>query len=766
VSAAIDPVCGMTVEISPQARSASYDGQVYYFCGARCQDRFTRDPLAILDPAPAAPASEDAIFTCPMDPEIEQVGPGTCPICGMALEPRDRSLASGDDESEELVDMRRRFWWCLPPALLVFILAMGEMLPGFPHLGSRTALGWIQFCATLPVVAWGAAPFYVRAWQAFRMGRANMFTLISIGVGAAFGYSFVATLAPGLIPEADEAMGPPLYYESAAMITVLVLLGQVVELRARQKTGASIRALLALSAQVARRIGADGAEEDVPIEEVRIGDRLRVRPGEKVPVDGVVREGASSVDESMVTGEPIPVEKGPGSQVVGGTVNQNGAFILQAERVGRDTLLSQIVRMVADAQRSRAPIDRLADVVASYFVPVVVLVAIGTFVIWMYFGPTPRFAFALVQAISVLIIACPCALGLATPMSIMVGVGRGAGSGVLVKSAEALETLEKVDTIVVDKTGTLTEGRPSLVSVQTRAGFDADEVLRRAAALEVGSEHPLATAILEGARGRGLEIAGVEAFASLTGRGVRGRLDGEEIALGNERLLSEMGVPVPEGVAEEARGGGQTVMFLAANGQVEGWIAVADPIKPSAASAIEDLHREGLRVVMLTGDNRTTAEAVARILGIDEVEAGVLPEGKSQAVERLQQSGRVVAMAGDGVNDAPALARADVGIAMGTGTDIAIESAGVTLVRGDLGGIVRARKLSAAVMGNIRQNLVFAFLYNVLGIPIAAGILYPAFGLLLDPMIAGGAMSLSSVSVIGNALRLQRTRLEAAHSIA
>lgn len=766
MSTAIDPVCGMTVEVTPEARAATHDGQKYYFCGARCRDRFERDPVAILDPAPTAPPDEDAIFICPMDPEIEQIGPGTCPICGMALEPKDLSLSSGEEDSGELAEMRRRFWWCLPPALVVFVLAMGEMIPGVPQWSSSGAGAWVQFAASLPVVVWGAAPFYVRAWQALRMGRANMFTLISIGVGTAFGYSFVATLSPGLIPAGDAAMGPPLYYESAAMITVLVLFGQVIELRARQRTGASIRALLALSAQTARRISADGGEEDVPTEDVRVGDRLRVRPGEKVPVDGIVLEGASSVDESMVTGEPIPVEKGPGAKVVGGTVNQNGGFVLKADRVGRDTLLSQIVRMVADAQRSRAPIDRLADVVASYFVPVVLLVAIATFAIWMYVGPTPRFAFALVQAISVLIIACPCALGLATPMSIMVGVGRGASRGVLVKNAEALETLEKVDTIVVDKTGTLTEGRPHLALVEAQPGVEAEDVLRMAAALELGSEHPLATAILEGARQRGLEISGAEGFVSLTGRGVRGRLDGRDIALGNETLLREMGVAVPEGVAEEARESGKTVMFLARDGRVDGWLGVADPIKATAAAAIDELHRAGLHVVMLTGDNRRTAESVARELGIDEIDADVLPEGKSEAVERLQRNGRVVAMAGDGVNDAPALARADVGIAMGTGTDIAIESAGITLVRGDLGGIVRARKLSRAVMGNIRQNLVFAFLYNILGIPVAAGLLYPAFGILLDPMIAGAAMSLSSVSVVGNALRLQRARLDGTHAIA
>lgn len=758
----IDPVCGMTVKTPEAAPSAEHAGQTYFFCSQRCHDTFTADPVAVLSGKQHEDVPEGALFTCPMHPEIEQVGPGTCPLCGMALEPKDAAIAAEEDEeSPELVEMRRRFWLCLAPAAIVFVVSMSEMIPGQPV---QKALpwgwrAWGQLVLTTPVVLWGAAPFFVRAWQALQAGRANMFTLISIGIAAAYGYSLVATLFPNVVPGA-HGDGPPLYFEAAAMITVLVLIGQVIELRARHQTGAAVRSLLALAAKTARRVRDDGEEEDVPIEDVVAGDRLRVRPGEKVPVDGTVLEGTSSIDESMVSGEPIPVEKGAGDRVVGATVNGTGSFVMRAERVGRDTLLSQIVQMVGQAQRSRAPIDRLADVVSGYFVPTVLLVAIVTFVVWLTIGPEPEFAYALVNAIAVLIIACPCALGLATPMSVMVGVGRGAGAGVLVKNAEALETLEKVDTLVVDKTGTLTEGKPTLVSVTPAASGDANGLLARAASLEKGSEHPLAGAIVGGARHRGVSLQPVESFEAITGKGVMGTIDGERIALGNEAMLRELGVDVPTGVADEGRAAGQTVMFVVRNGAFDGTIGVADPVKESTPEAIAQLHAAGLRVVMLTGDNRATAEAVAAQLGLDEVEADVLPEGKSDVIARFQSEGRVVAMAGDGVNDAPALARAHVGIAMGTGTDVAIESAGVTLVKGDLLGIVRARKLSRATMGNIRQNLLFAFLYNTIGVPIAAGALYPFVGILLNPMLASAAMSLSSVSVIANALRLRRAKLD------
>ncbi len=759
---AVDPVCGMTVGTPADAPSASHGGQTYYFCNPKCREKFVADPDAILSGTAEIDAPADAIFTCPMHPEIEQVGPGTCPLCGMALEPRDvEALAVEDEESPELVDMRRRFRGCLVPAAIVFFVSMSEMLPGEPL---QKALPWAwrawgQLVLTTPVVLWGAAPFFVRAWQALRARRANMFTLISIGVGAAFGYSVVATIFPAAVPGA-HGDGPPLYFEAAAVIVVLVLLGQVIELRARHQTGAAVRSLLALAAKTARRVRDDGEDEDVPIEDVVVGDRLRVRPGEKVPVDGTVLEGTSAVDESMVSGEPIPVEKAAGDRVVGATVNGTGSFLMRAERVGRDTLLSQIVTMVGQAQRSRAPIDRLADVVAGWFVPTVLLVSIVAFVVWLAVGPEPRFAHALVNAIAVLIIACPCALGLATPMSVMVGVGRGAAAGVLVKSAEALETLEKVDTLVVDKTGTLTEGRPKLVAVTPADDVEELSLLGRAASLERGSEHPLAGAIVAGAKERAAPLYDVEDFRAVTGKGVRGTIDGADVALGNEAMLAELGVEVPEGIADDARAAGQTVMFAARDGRFDGLIGVADPVKASTPEAIRELHAAGLRVVMLTGDNRATATAVARELGLDEVEADVLPEGKADVIARLQAEGHVVAMAGDGVNDAPALARAHVGIAMGTGTDVAMESAGITLVKGDLLGIVRARRLSRATMGNIRQNLVFAFLYNSLGVPVAAGALYPLMGLLLNPMLASAAMSLSSVSVIGNALRLRTVRLD------
>ena len=758
----IDPVCAMTVKDPDAAPAASHGGRTYYFCSRGCQAKFEADPEAVLSGERGQDAPADAIFTCPMHPEIEQVGPGTCPLCGMALEPLDAAAAAmEDEESPELVEMRRRFWLCVAPASIVFVLSMSEMIPGQPVQEALpwTVRAWAQLLLTTPVVAWGASPFFVRAWQAFQARRANMFTLISMGVAAAYGYSVVATLLPEAIPGA-HGLGPPLYFEAAAMITVLVLIGQVIELRARHQTGAAVRSLLALAAKTARRVHEDGEEEDIPIEDVKTGDRLRVRPGEKVPVDGTVLEGTSSIDESMVSGEPIPVEKGRGDRVVGATVNGTGSFVMEAERVGRETLLAQIVQMVGEAQRSRAPIDRLADVVSGYFVPTVLVVSVGTFVLWFAVGPPPTFANALVNAIAVLIIACPCALGLATPMSVMVGVGRGATAGVLVKNAEALETLEQVDTLVVDKTGTLTEGRPKLASVLPARDAEAQGLLARAASLERGSEHPLAGAIVSGAQAQGLSLSPVEEFRAITGKGVMGNIGGEVIALGNEAMLQEVGVEVPAGAAEEGRSAGQTVMFVTRNGRFDGTIGVADPVKESTPSAISALHAMGLRVVMLTGDNRETAQVVAKQLGLDEVEADVLPDGKADVIARLQSEGRVVAMAGDGVNDAPALARAQVGIAMGTGTDVAIESAGVTLVKGDLMGIVRARKLSRATMGNIRQNLLFAFLYNSLGVPIAAGVLYPFLGVLLNPMLASAAMSLSSISVIANALRLRIARLE------
>ncbi|MDG2307723.1 MAG: heavy metal translocating P-type ATPase [Candidatus Binatia bacterium] len=756
-----DPVCGMTVSDPSRAKSATHQGRTYYFCSDRCHAKFTADPAAILSGTADSDVPADAVFTCPMHPEIEQIGPGTCPLCGMALEPKDAAAAATEDEeSPELLEMRRRFRVCLVPAAIVFFVSMSEMLPGEPVQKALpwTWLAWGQFALTTPVVLWGAAPFFVRAWQALQAGRANMFTLISMGVGAAYGYSVFATVFPAAVPGA-HGEGPPLYFEAAGMITVLVLIGQVIELRARHQTGAAVRSLLALAAKSARRVLEDGTEEDIPIEDVGAGDRLRVRPGEKVPVDGTVLEGSSSIDESMVSGEPIPVEKTSGARVVGATVNGTGSFIMRAERVGRDTLLAQIVQMVGQAQRSRAPIDRLADIVSGYFVPTVLLISIATFAVWFSVGPEPKFAHALVNAIAVLIIACPCALGLATPMSVMVGVGRGATAGVLVKNAEALETLEKVDTLIVDKTGTLTEGKPRLVAVTPADGVDEAELLSRAASLERGSEHPLAAAIVGGANERGVALSAVDDFRAITGKGVRGRIDGEDVALGNEAMMAEIGVDAPSAAADEARASGQTVMFVARGGRFEGLIGVADPLKPTTAQAIEELHAAGLRVVMLTGDNSTTAQAVARELGLDQVEADVLPDGKADVVARFQEQGHIVAMAGDGVNDAPALARAHVGIAMGTGTDVAIQSSGVTLVKGDLLGIVRARRLSEATMGNIRQNLLFAFLYNSLGVPVAAGVLYPFLGLLLNPMVASAAMSLSSVSVIGNALRLRRAKL-------
>jgi Cu+-exporting ATPase len=697
-----------------------------------------------------------------MHPEIVQPGPGHCPICGMALEPR--TVTAQEEENPELRDMTRRFR--ISEALTVPLLgiAMGHMLPGMPM--QRLIPGgwepWIELILATPVVLWGGAPFFQRGWTSLVNRSTNMFTLIAMGTGVAYLYSLVATVFPQIFPASFREMGgtPAVYFEAAAAITTLVLLGQVLELRARSRTGAAIRALLDLTPKTAR-ILRDSREEDIPLAQVMAGDRLRVRPGEKVPVDGIVLEGTTGIDESMITGESIPVSKGPGSPVIGATVNGTGSLVMRAERVGSDTLLAQIVKMVSQAQRSRAPIQRLADRVAGWFVPAVVAIAVLTFIVWSLFGPQPRLAHALVNAVAVLIIACPCALGLATPIAIMVGTGRGAQAGVLIKNAEALELLEKVDTLVVDKTGTLTDGKPRVVSVAGAPGRDENELLRLVAGLEQGSEHPLGTAVVEAAKSRGLVLARANDFQSQTGRGVSGRVDGKNILIGNERLLHESGVSVASLAwkAEELRRNGQTVILIAVDGQEAGLIGIADSIKDSAAQALSDLKRDGLRVMMLTGDNRATAEAVAKTLGITEFEAEVLPDKKSEVVKRLQKEGRIVAMAGDGINDAPALAQADVGIAMGSGTDIAMESGGITLVKGDLVGIVRARKLSQATMRNIRQNLFFAFLYNSLGVPIAAGVLYPFFGLLLSPILAAAAMSLSSVSVITNSLRLRKLKL-------
>jgi Cu+-exporting ATPase len=696
-----------------------------------------------------------------MHPEIVQKEPGTCPLCGMFLEPRTITLA--DEKSPELEDMSRRLWISAALTLPVFALAMSEMVPG---LDLRAAIGapyrWIQLALATPVVLWGGYPFFERGVSSIVRRKLNMFTLIALGTGAAYLYSIVATLAPGLFPHSFRHGGEVgVYFEAAAVITTLVLLGQVLELRARSRTSGAIRGLLGLAPKTARRLRERGEEEDVPLDRVELGDRLRVRPGEKVPVDGIVLEGTSAVDESMVTGEPMPVEKAPGAKVTGGTVNGAGGFVMRATRVGSDTLLAQIVRMVSEAQRSRAPIQRLADLVAAYFVPIVIAVALVTFGLWATFGPEPRMAYALVNAVAVLIIACPCALGLATPMSIMVGTGRGAAAGVLIKNAEALETLEKVDTLVVDKTGTLTEGKPRLVSVASVGDLPVNEILGLAASLEVGSEHPLASAIVAGAKERGLRLDAVEGFRSITGKGVTGSVGGRAVALGNQKLFDDLGITTDELIkmAEERRKEGQTVMLVAVGNTAAGILGVADPIRESTPEAVRLLRAEGIRVVMLTGDSRVTAEAVARKLGIEDIEAEVLPDQKAEIVKRLQREGRIVAMAGDGINDAPALAQAHVGIAMGTGTDIAMESAGVTLIKGDLRGIGRARRLSWATMRNIRQNLFFAFVYNALGVPVAAGALYPFFGLLLSPMIASAAMSVSSVSVIVNALRLRRASL-------
>lgn len=809
-SATVDPVCGMTVDPKSAAASYEHEGQTYYFCSAHCLKKFTDEPEKFLDHraegeatqgreiSPEQKTGATSAYTCPMHPEVRQANPGSCPkcgmalepvtvsapkekieytcpmhpqivrdapgfcaICGMALEPRTVTL---EEENAELTDMKRRFWVSTGLTLPLLILAMSEMLPGDTLrslIGVRASV-WVSLLLASPVVLWGGWPFFVRAWYSVVNRSLNMFTLIGLGVAVAYIYSVIATLLPQIFPPSfrDHMGNVPVYFETAAVITTLVLLGQVMELKARSSTSAAIRALLGLAPKTARRIATDGSEEDVPLDQVSKGDRLRVRPGEKVPVDGVVLEGVSSVDESMVTGEPIPVEKHEGDRVIGATVNGTGSFVMQADRVGAETLLSQIVQMVAEAQRSRAPIQKLADLVSGYFVPAVILVAVITFIVWATVGPEPRMAYAIVNAIAVLIIACPCALGLATPMSIMVATGKGAQAGVLFKNAEAIQVLREIDTLVVDKTGTLTEGRPKLMTVAPVNGFNEQELLRLAASLERASEHPLAAAIVSGAQERGVELTKVDSFESITGKGVKGQVDSRTVIVGNRALLEDMRIEAgPLATeAESFRADGQTVMFVAVDSLAAGVIGVADPIKESTPEAIQQLHEQEIRIVMLTGDSKTTAQVVAKKLNIDEVVAEILPNQKAEIVKRFQHEGRKVAMAGDGINDAPALAQAEVGIAMGTGTDVAMQSAGVTLVKGDLRGIVRAIRLSRATMQNIKQNLFFAFIYNALGVPIAAGVLYPLIGLLLSPMIAAAAMSFSSVSVIANALRLRTFR--------
>lgn len=799
-AAVIDPVCGMTVDPQNAAGSFEYRGQTYYFCSTHCLHRFSKNPEQFLQTSPhamhppvvgisrsqpskavsasttsavsapttsavsAPPISAEKItYTCPMHPEIVRDKPGSCPICGMALEPRVSYL--GEEDNSELISMQRRFWVSAVLALPVLVLGMSDLIPGAPlqRQFSQGTLNWIQLALASPVVLWGGWPFFVRAWQSIVNRSLNMFTLIGLGVAVAYIYSLIATVVPDVFPHSfrHEGGGVAVYFEAAAVITALVLLGQVLELKARSQTSAAIKSLLGLAPKTARRVTADGREEDISLEQVKPGDSLRVRPGEKIPVDGVVIEGSTSIDEAMVTGEPIPVEKRVNDQVIGATVNGSGTIIMRAERVGAETLLSQIVQMVAEAQRSRAPIQKLADRVAAYFVPAVVLIAIATFIVWSLIGPEPRMAYALINSVAVLIIACPCALGLATPMSIMVATGKGANAGVLFRNAEAIEVLRNVNTLVVDKTGTLTEGKPRLVTANAVEGMDETELLRLSASLERGSEHPLAEAVVAGAHDRGVQLSKAESFRSITGKGVTGRVDGREVSLGNRSLLDEFGINPGElaSKAEDLRGDGQTVMFVAVERKIAGLLGVADPIKESTPEAIRELHRQNLRIVMVTGDSRTTAEVVARKLDIDEVVAEVLPAQKAEIVKDYQRKGLRLAMAGDGINDAPALAQADVGIAMGTGTDVAMESADITLVKGDLRGIVRAIRLSRAAITNVKQNLFFAFVYNALGVPLAAGILYPFVGLLLNPMIAAAAMSFSSVSVIGNALRLRRVEL-------
>ena len=800
---AIDPVCHMRVDPESAAGSFEFEGQTYYFCARHCLHKFTQNPRQFLQPAPTpigiqpvsiTRAKDKTPFTCPMHPEVENTGPGSCPKCGMALEPaiytpqsqtkytcpmhpeivsdqpgscpicgmalEPTKVALTDEENPELVDMRRRFWVSVTLAVPVFLLGMSDLLPG---ISLPRGLSWIQLILTSPVVLWCGWPFFVRAWQSIVNRYLNMFTLIGLGVGVAYVFSVVATIAPGLFPQSFRAHGGsvPVYFESAAVITSLVLFGQVLELKARSKTGAAIKALLGLAPTTARRVRHDGTEEDVALSLVRQKDLLRVRPGEKIPVDGVVLEGHSSIDESMVTGEPIPVEKTESDQVIGGTINESGTFIMRAERVGSETLLAQIVQMVSEAQRSRAPIQRLADLVAAYFVPIVIAISFATFIVWNLIGPEPRLAYALVNAVAVLIIACPCALGLATPMSIMVATGKAAQSGLLFRNAEAIETMRKVDTLIVDKTGTLTEGKPKLARVIPFDSFGDDEILQLSASLERGSEHPLGSAIVAAAQERNLSLTNPASFESFTGKGVSGEVGGRRVSLGNLGFMIDLGVEASDASqqAEQLREQGQTVMFVVVDEALVGLLCVEDPLKQSAAEAIEQLRREGIHIVMLTGDSRTTAQALATQLHIDRVVAEVLPAQKADTVKQLQTEGHVVAMAGDGINDAPALAQADVGIAMGTGTDVAMKSADLTLVKGDLRGIVRARVLSRETMKNIKQNLFFAFVYNSVGVPIAAGILYPVFGILLSPMIAAAAMSFSSVSVITNALRLRRAKV-------
>ncbi|HTA18489.1 MAG TPA: heavy metal translocating P-type ATPase [Polyangia bacterium] len=755
-----DPVCGMLIDPARAAGSHVHDGITYYFCNPRCLERFKAEPTKYLTGAteacalPAPSKAAAAEWICPMDPEVRQDHPGACPKCGMALEPR--VITETEPENHELVGMTRRLGVSLALTVPLVALAMSELLPG-------RVRGWIELGLASPVVLWAARPFFERMWTSVRNRSLNMFTLIGLGVGVAYLFSVVATLAPGLFPPDfrahDGSVG--VYFEAAAAIVALVLLGQVMELRARGRTGAAIRALLGLAPKTARRLRGDGVEEDVPLDTIHVGDRLRVRPGEKIPTDGVVIEGTSAVDEAMLTGESLPVEKGPGARLIGATVNGTGSLVVRAERVGADTMLAQIVRLVSEAQRSRAPIQKLADKVAGWFVPTVIAVAGVAFIAWAIWGPSPAFSYALIASVSVVIIACPCALGLATPMSIMVGVGKGAGAGVLIKSADALERMEKVDTLVIDKTGTLTEGKPRVIKTVLAAGLSEEGILPLAASLERSSEHPLAAAIVAAAKERGFAVGEAKEFASVTGKGVTGLIDGRSIALGNASLMADLGITLGdlEAQADALRAEGATALYLSLDGKPGSIIAIADPIKPSTPEALATLRADGIHIVMLTGDNRRTAGAIARKLGISDVVADVLPEDKNRIVKKLRAEGRIVAMAGDGVNDAPALAAADVGIAMGTGTEIAIQSAGVTLVKGDLAGIARARILSRATMRNIRQNLFFAFVYNAVGVPIAAGILYPAFGILLSPVIAALAMSLSSVSVIGNALRLRAAKL-------
>ena len=762
---ATDPVCGMKVDIGARGPSFEHRGETYWFCSAGCHTKFAADPERYLTKkGEAKPLPQGTLYTCPMHPEIVKEGPGHCPICGMALEPM--GVPPEITDNPELIDFTRRLTIAVPLSLALLALDMGSHVFGIDLLPflSASAKQWLQLLIAIPAVLYCGWPFFVRGWDSLRSGRLDMFTLIAMGTGAAFLYSVVATLAPGLFPAsmADAHGLVPVYYEAAAVIVALVLVGQVLELRARERTGGAIRALLDLAPKTALRVEKSGKTETVELAAVRVGDVLRVRPGDKVPIDGTVTEGRSSVDESMLTGEPVPVEKAAGDRVTGGTLNGTGSFDMRVDRTSAETTLAQVVEMVAQAQRSRAPIQALADTVSGYFVPAVILVAVIAFLTWLSFGPAPALAYALVAAVSVLIIACPCALGLATPISIMVATGRGAQGGVLVRNAAALERLASVDTLVVDKTGTLTLGKPTLTGVEAAPGFTQDEVLQLAAGLEIRSEHPLAEAILRGAEAKGLRAPKVAEFSTVTGQGVRGTVDGRTALLGNARLMESSNIdiaPVAES-AEERRKNGETVMLLASEGKLAGFVAVADPIKPGAADAIAKLHALGLKIVMATGDNATTAKAVASQLGIDEVRAGMRPEEKLQLIDELQRQGKVVAMAGDGINDAPALAKADVGIAMGTGADVAMESAGLTLLKGDLRGIVRAINLARATMRNIKQNLVFAFAYNALGVPIAAGVLYPAFGMLLSPMIAAAAMSLSSISVVSNALRLRNVELD------